>query len=177
LIVEVRDHRPRGQSANTTSRGGPFITPSQNANTAPSRPATVQSKEPPRIYKTLLRPTEQSLWQDFGQLADTSGGEFTDWMGLQVEGGLMVSPLSSFLMISWRCIRDWCWKLHIQESLVNGYLKKFSIKQVPYHHGRKSNGRAARLLMILLNVLPRRNLCFSVILNTTKTFNLGILNR
>jgi transcription factor SPT20 len=96
LIVEVRDHRPRGQPANTTSRGGPFITPSQNANTAPSRPATVQSKEPPRIYKTLLRPTEQSLWQDFGQLADTSGGEFTDWMGLQVEGGLMVSPILSF---------------------------------------------------------------------------------
>ena len=87
----MRDHRPQGQPVATTSRGGPFITPSQNANTA-SRPATVQSKEPPRIYRTLLRPTEQSLWQDFGQLADSSGGEFTDWMGLQVEGGLMVRP-------------------------------------------------------------------------------------
>ena len=89
----MRDHRPRGQPVSTTSRGGPFITPSQNANVAPSRPSTAvttPSKEPPRIYKTLLRPTEQSLWQDFGQLADTSGGEFTDWMGLQVEGGLMV---------------------------------------------------------------------------------------
>jgi hypothetical protein len=91
LIVEVRDHRPRGQPASTTSRGGPFITPSQNANTAPSRPATVPSKEPTRVYRTLLRPTEQSLWQDFGQLAESCGGEFTDWMGLQVEGGLMVN--------------------------------------------------------------------------------------
>lgn len=90
LIVEVRDHRPRGQPAPTASRGGPFITPSQNSTTTPVQPPAA-SKEPPRVYKTLLRPTEQSLWQDFGQLADTSGGEFTDWMGLQVEGGLMVS--------------------------------------------------------------------------------------
>ena len=93
LIVEVRDHRPRGQPVNTTSRGGPFITPSQNANVEPTRPSAAvapSSREAPRIYKTLLRPTEQSLWQDFGYLADTSGGEFTDWMGLQVEGGLMV---------------------------------------------------------------------------------------
>jgi len=93
LIVEVRDHRPRGQPATTTSRG-PFITPSQNSQnsiTAPTPASTShQSKEAPRTYRTLLRPTEQSLWQDFGQLADTSGGEFTDWMGLQVEGGLMV---------------------------------------------------------------------------------------
>ena len=90
-MVEVRDHRPRGQSATTTSRGGPFITPSQNPSSTPVLPAPAPaSKEPPRVYRTLLRPTEQSLWQDFGQLADTSGGEFTDWMGLQVEGGLMV---------------------------------------------------------------------------------------
>jgi hypothetical protein len=95
--VEVRDHRPKGQPASTSSRGGPFITPSQNANSAPSRPQSTapsakSEKEPPRVYRTLLRPTEQSLWQDFGQLAETSGGEFTDWMGLQVEGGLMVLP-------------------------------------------------------------------------------------
>jgi hypothetical protein len=43
------------------------------------------------VYRTLLRPTEQSQWQDFGQLAESSGGEFTDWMGLQVEGGLMLA--------------------------------------------------------------------------------------
>lgn len=95
LIVEVRDHRPRGQPVSTTSRG-PFITPSQNTNSTPA-PPTVQSKEkePPRVYRTLLRPTEQSLWQDFGPLAEASQGEFTDWMGLQVEGGLMV-PLGLF---------------------------------------------------------------------------------
>jgi len=75
---------------NTTSRG-PFITPSQNSTPAPTPAPQPQTKEAPRTYRTLLRPTEQSLWQDFGQLADTSGGEFTDWMGLQVEGGLMVS--------------------------------------------------------------------------------------
>jgi hypothetical protein len=91
LIVEVRDHRPKEKPASSTSRGGPFITPSQNGTNATSSNTTPQTKEPPRIFKTLLRPTEQSLWMDFGQLADSSGGEFTDWMGLQVEGGLMVS--------------------------------------------------------------------------------------
>jgi hypothetical protein len=89
LIVEVRDHRPKSAPTSTSSRGGPFITPSQNSASTPAAPAA-PAKEPPRIYKTLLRPTEQSLWMDFGQLADSSGGEFTDWMGLQVEGGLMV---------------------------------------------------------------------------------------
>src|SRR5204863_9224543 len=75
LIVEVRDHRPRGQQANTASRGGPFITPSPNASIGPARlPTSAPTKELPRVYRTLLRPTEQSLWQDFGQLADTSGG-------------------------------------------------------------------------------------------------------
>ena len=93
LIVEVRDHRPLGPPASATTRGGPFITPSQNATTAPAPTQATASKDPPRVYKTLLRPTEQSLWQDFGQLADTSGGEFTDWMGLQVEGGLMVNTI------------------------------------------------------------------------------------
>jgi hypothetical protein len=93
LIVEVRDHRPLGPPASTTTRGGPFITPSQNATSAPAPTQATASKDPPRVYKTLLRPTEQSLWQDFGQLADTSGGEFTDWMGLQVEGGLMVNTI------------------------------------------------------------------------------------
>jgi len=90
--VEVQDHRPRGPPANATSRGGPFITPSQNANAAHSapQPAVAPSKEPPRVYRTLLRHTEQSLWHDFGHLAENSNGEFTDWMGIQVEGGLMV---------------------------------------------------------------------------------------
>lgn len=83
----MRDHRPRGQPASTTSRG-PFITPSQNANTAPAPPAA-PSKEPPRIYKTLLRPTEQSMWQDFGQMAETHS-DFTDFAALHVESGLMV---------------------------------------------------------------------------------------
>jgi hypothetical protein len=93
LIVEVRDHRPKGPPAAATTRGGPFITPSQNSsqnNMNTQSTSTPAAKEPPRVYKTLLRPTEQSLWMDFGQLADSSGGEFTDWMGLQVEGGLMV---------------------------------------------------------------------------------------
>lgn len=94
LIVEVRDHRPLGPPASATTRGGPFITPSQNASSAPAAPAAPTSKDPPRVYKTLLRPTEQSLWQDFGQLAETSGGEFTDWMGIQVEGGLMVKTFA-----------------------------------------------------------------------------------
>jgi len=100
LIVEVRDHRPRGQGVSTTSRG-PFITPSQNSNSAPAPPSLPsKEKEPPRVYKTLLRPTEQSLWQDFGQLAESSQGEFTDWMGLQVEGGLMVSLLIFPMLMS-----------------------------------------------------------------------------
>jgi hypothetical protein len=105
LIVEVRDHRPKEKSASTSSRGGPFITPSsQNANNSvPSRPQSAtasKEKEPPRVYRTLLRPTEQSLWQDFGQLAETSNGEFTDWMGLQVEGGLMVQTTSAPIVFS-----------------------------------------------------------------------------
>ena len=99
MIVEVRDHRPLGQPSTTTSQGSPFITPSQNVNAnAPTVPTP--SKDPPRVYRTLLRPTEQSLWQDFGQLAENSGGEFTDWMGLQVEGGLMVFLLMGNLLIS-----------------------------------------------------------------------------
>jgi len=92
LIVEVRDHRPLGPPVSTTTRGGPFITPSQNATTA-SAPTPATASKDVRVYRTLLRPTEQSLWQDFGQLADTSQGEFTDWMGLQVEGGLMVNTV------------------------------------------------------------------------------------
>lgn len=90
LIVEVRDHRPLGPPSSATTRGGPFITPSQNASSTPAPPTASASKDPPRVYRTLLRPTEQSLWQDFGGLAESSGGEFTDWMGIQVEGGLLV---------------------------------------------------------------------------------------
>jgi len=115
LIVEVRDHRPRGQPPATTSRG-PFITPSQNSQTAAPQPQSqpqpapaAQTKEAPRTYRTLLRPTEQSLWQDFGQLADTSGGEFTDWMGLQVEGGLMVLSFPFAAKNSWRCCHGLYW--------------------------------------------------------------------
>jgi hypothetical protein len=78
-------------------------------------------------------------------------------MGLQVEGGLMVhNRLGKLLISSWLCIHDWCWTLNDQEFLENGFSRGYAINRVVFRHARKQNEKAAKLLMILLNVLRKR---------------------
>ncbi|OLL23574.1 SAGA complex subunit spt20 [Neolecta irregularis DAH-3] len=77
LIVEIVDHRATAQAESRTLTNG-------NCNTD-------------KTYRTLLRPTAESIWIDLCLLSETSGGRLNDNMAIQMEAEILAATVPLIL--------------------------------------------------------------------------------